>query len=685
MAGVKVSKRRDEPAPAAARRGGLRGLSWDPEPLRRLGRGAAANLTPAGLWRKHRLFTLLVMLAIVPRVLAALAFRPAELIPDSFSYMQEGVHLSPPGMIRPAGYSILLRVLEPFHSLLVVTTLQHLMGIAVAVIVYGLLRSKGLPGWGASLATVPTLFDPRQIWLESSILPDTLFGLAIIIAVAILLTERVPVIWQCAVAGLLVAYASILRGNGGPVIVAILAFMLFRRVGWRAFVAGLVAFAIPLLGYVGLFHSDYGQFDITNSSGMFLWSRTMSFANCAVIKPPPDLAPLCPDAQPHHGPAQAPPWSVGAVLDARSPADYLWASGAWWRHDAHPGINAYNNKLAMRFAIDAIKAQPLDYLRVTGRDVMLTFLATDRPQSILALDFTTKPDLATLPPNYIRDLQRYAHTSSNTHPVQPYAYLLLFYQLPVYFPGFAYFLVITAGLVGVVRSWWRRRRPEAGLIPWTIVALPWSFAVIIIVVAPALHEYLYRYAISAVPVACLAAGLAFVRRPPQLALTGPAGPADLAAHVYPPQETVRATDAPLASQTVPDPQATAAPQETSAPQETPAPQAASAPQAPSAAQVISASQAPSDPQAASAARATSGPEAPPDFDTDTDPGWASLPASRADTPPEFAPGPNHSTDAEHGTDAESDADTGPIPKTPPAAAPHDGPTIALSESLPAKM
>ena len=33
---------------------------------------------------------------------------------------------------RPAGYPMFLRVLHPFHSLLVVTTAQHIMGILLA-------------------------------------------------------------------------------------------------------------------------------------------------------------------------------------------------------------------------------------------------------------------------------------------------------------------------------------------------------------------------------------------------------------------------------------------------------------------------------------------------------------------------------------------------------------------------
>ena len=93
-----------------------------------------------------------MLLALIPRVLAALAFRPALLTADSFLYMQGAVN-GPLGVIRPSGYSFLLFFFKHLpHPLLLVTTLQHLMGIAIAVIVYALLRYWGLPGWGASLA-----------------------------------------------------------------------------------------------------------------------------------------------------------------------------------------------------------------------------------------------------------------------------------------------------------------------------------------------------------------------------------------------------------------------------------------------------------------------------------------------------------------------------------------------------
>jgi hypothetical protein len=461
-----------------------------------------SGLAPATLWRDHRLFTVAACLSVLPRLVAMLGFKPALLIQDSFSYLGQGIHLFPLGQTRPEGYPLLLRVLEPFHSLLLVTTLQHLMGIALAAMIYAVLRGRGLPAWGATLAAVPTLFDSRQIWLESSILPDTLFTFVLLVAVVLLVRPK-PSVWQAVLAGLLVSWASVIRGNGAPVIVIILAFLLIMRVGWRVVVACATAFAVPLLGYMLVFDVEHGAFNITNSGGLFLWSRTMSFANCAVINPPADLRSLCPQAQPDHPTAPAPPWSVTALLGERSPAAYLWASGAWYQVDAHPGINAYNDKRATSFAVRAIEAQPLDYLKTVGEGVMLTFLTTDRSQDYLSLHFTAAPHVATLAHWMTHNERLYAHTTSNTHVVQPWAFLMFMYQEPVWFPGIVFLGVVLGGLVLLIRRWrgWGR-----------YAALAWTVGIVNLVVPIAAHELDYRYAISAVPFACLALGLAFIRK-----------------------------------------------------------------------------------------------------------------------------------------------------------------------------
>jgi len=408
---------------------------------------------------------------------------------------------------------VFLLLLSPFHALTLVTTVQHLIGIATAAGVYVLLRHWGRPAWGATLAACPTLFDSRQVALESSILPDTAYALLLLAAVAVVLIRRAPgpgedarrarpAPAQCAVSGALLFGAAILRGNGAPELLALLAVLAVQRAGLRALAAATIAFTLPLLGYMSLFAARYGNFALTNSDGMFLWSRTMSFADCSVIRPPADLRMLCPARQPRP-PRPAPPWSVPAMLGSPTPAAYLWAPGVWWREDAHPGFNAVNNGLALRFALAAIRAQPAGYVRTVASGVMLTFLATDRTLNVRQLHFTATPDVARLNRSQRRHLERYGHVGSNTRPVEPYAYFLYLYQEPVYFPGLAFGLVLATGLAGAARQWRRGGGPPA---------LPWAVAALGIVVPVAVHEYHYRYAISVVPVACLAAGLAFARR-----------------------------------------------------------------------------------------------------------------------------------------------------------------------------
>lgn len=467
-----------------------------------------AELRPGALWRRHRLFTIAVLVALLPRILAALAFRPALLTSDSFLYMR-GATTGDLGAIRPSGYSFFLRLLQSLpHPLLAVTTAQHLMGIAVAVIVYGMLRYWGLPGWGACLATLPTLFDSHELALESYILPDTLYCLMIVAAAALLLTKRTPRPWQCALAALLAGYACVLRANGLALIVVFGAFVLLRRVGWQAITAAAVALAVPVGGYALAFRAQYGALNLTESDGIFLWSRTTSFANCAVIRPPPDLRPLCPGRDKLVTPSgPTPAWSVTALLSEPTPSDYLWSADAWWRHDAHPGINSYNNKLGQQFALRAIEAQPASYVRVVAENVLLTFLTTDRPQGVSDMTFTRAPRIAHLPSYYQRDIKDYAGTTSNTRAVYPYAYFMLLYQQPVYFPGVIFLLVVLAGLVLVLRDW--RRRGGIQLLPWGLAAVS--------VVSPAvLTGSLYRYTIVAIPLSGLAVGLAVAqlrRRP----------------------------------------------------------------------------------------------------------------------------------------------------------------------------
>ena len=92
-----------------------------------------------------------------------------------------------------------------------------------------------------------------------------------------------------------------------------------------------------------------------------------------------------------------------------------------------------------------------------------------------------------------------------TRAVQPYASWMVHYQRYVYLPGTLLGVILLAGLAGMAV---RRRVGGAGM--------PWAFAVTILLVPPLIVDFDLRYLVPAVPVACLAAALAFA--------PGPGGP-----------------------------------------------------------------------------------------------------------------------------------------------------------------
>ena len=88
--------------------------------------------------------------------------------------------------------------------------------------------------------------------------------------------------------------------------------------------------------------------------------------------------------------------------------------------------------------------------------------------------------------------------------MQPWQHLLQVYQRYFYLRGTLLGLILLIGAAGVLARW--RRWGGIGLLPWLVGAL-------MIVLPPMTAGFSYRYVLAAVPPACLAAGLAFARRP----------------------------------------------------------------------------------------------------------------------------------------------------------------------------
>ncbi len=483
-----------------------------------------------GFARRHWLFALALLAASVPRAVAMLGFQPAILFRmDSYDYLWGASHISP-DLVNPSGYSLFLWLLRPLHSLAAVVALQHLMGLGIATMAYAVLRRHGLPAWGATLGAAPALFLPAFMLTETLIMSDLLAMALMVAALGVLLLGS-PSLARSAAAGLLMGTSAIVRPTTLPLVIAIPLFLLLRRAGWRRAGTALAAGALPVLGYMGWFAAVHGSVNMSQSNGLFLWSRTMSFADCSVIKPPADLRQLCPTAQ--HGflaqadPAKRPP-----------PKWYLWMPGlswSWW-HAAPAGMvpdkvpfTAANNTRALRFAVLAIRAQPLAYTSTVGRETIEPFTSNDatlhfpgsqppfvmdRPHLSYALaavqDYTgSAAGLAPL----IRDGAHFTAQQNG-----PYAYLMREYQRLVFLPGFGLGLIALAGLAGIALP---RRRSAAAILLWLSAA-------VIIVLPIAEHEYAYRYALPAVPLLAMAAALAFRRHgsgEPQAADAGEPQPA----------------------------------------------------------------------------------------------------------------------------------------------------------------
>ena len=240
----------------------------------------------------HWQFTIVLAAAILVRIIVILGYPPILWFNDSYNYLYDAVtHI--PDRVRPNGYPFLIDLLLPLHSAYPLAVLQAAMGVGMGVIIYALLRHRGLPWWGAVLPTLPVLFDSYELHLEHMVTADTLFVFLGTVAVVILCWSDRPSVPAMAVAGLLIGYATVVRSVGQPLLVVVLVAMLVRRVGWRRLVTVLVAGVVPIAAYMIWFHGTYGNYALTESSGTFLYGRVSTFAECAKMKPPADLQVLC--------------------------------------------------------------------------------------------------------------------------------------------------------------------------------------------------------------------------------------------------------------------------------------------------------------------------------------------------------------------------------------------------------
>jgi hypothetical protein len=458
------------------------------------------------LVREHGVFAVVLFAAVALRVIVLLGYPEVVWFGDSGTYLGAALHLVP-SLIRPSGYSVFLWLLEPFHSLFVVAAVQHLLGVLTGVMVYALVSRAArarwpdavwLPGALGTLVTVPILLDAYQIELEQLLMADELFTFLTVAAVTVVMWRRRPSWRAASAAGLLMAFAALTRSTGLPLLIVLVVCLLVRliqsgglRTGWRPIAAAIVVFAIPMVAYVFWFHAEHKTYELTRTDQIFLYGRTVAFADCKVMKPRPELAALCRDGLPKD-PDAAVSWEA------------LWGPSSAFRTipGGVGGVEA--NKLAGEFVRLAIEKQPGDYLRVIARDTFRAF-EWDRepyPNRVTMEGYRFPVRAVPLSPVDAQVGLRYGGVSATPTVVEPWAGWMRDYQRWFFLRGTMLGVILLVGLAGIVRQWrhWGGR-----------ALLPWLMSLALLVIPAATADFDYRYVLPAVPFALLAAGLALIR------------------------------------------------------------------------------------------------------------------------------------------------------------------------------
>jgi hypothetical protein len=322
----------------------------------------------------------LVVFGIALRLALWLAYSPTVInLADSGSYVGLAGGELFGEATRTVGYPIFLRAAHAISSQIEFTiALQHLMGIATALVLYAAVRRLGAPVWAAAAAPAAILLSLDQIFLEHAVMNETLFTLLFVIALYAAiraLGDPRPIAgpfdtrhaWIAAAAAA-IALAGWVRAVGVSVIALFVLWFAFACPGsWRvrlanAAVSALVAAAV-LLVYFAMHSSATGYFGLSEAGGWALYSRVAPFADCTRFDPPKGTRALC-----ERTPVDARPGPDFYGHEPGSPARRLYG-----------GPPAGDEQLG-EFARRALFAQPLSYAADLGRDLVRYFFPGFQPQ-----------------------------------------------------------------------------------------------------------------------------------------------------------------------------------------------------------------------------------------------------------------------------------------------------------------
>ena len=192
---------------------------------------------------------------------------------------------------------VLRPLLFLFGNLASVAALQHLLGLAMGVAIYVLLRRRGARPWLAAVATMPVLLNAYQIQIEQNVLAETLFEVLIVAGVVALLWNPEPKLTALIASGIVLGMAVTVRTVGLPLVLpaAVYAAAAGPR-GWGRVVRSVVlaARSSPSRVYVGYYHHWSHRIGLTTADAAVLAGRAEVIVDCHSLSLPSYEQVLCP-------------------------------------------------------------------------------------------------------------------------------------------------------------------------------------------------------------------------------------------------------------------------------------------------------------------------------------------------------------------------------------------------------
>jgi hypothetical protein len=354
---------------------------------------SAARRTPA-VWA----LAAITLLGALLRLFFLYRYRPALLgFPDSVVYVidaHQGLFADP---LRVSGYALFLRLLHAISPhLVLVTIVQHGLGLASGLLLFDAVRRAGAPiGLGLVPAAV-VMLGGSELMLEHALLNDSLFIFFADLSLWLVVRAWAGSAWWALGVGVSTGCAAIDRTVGLELLPFMLACLMLapartpaasvgadsgraagaarlaglRRLqrahpaaGWRlgALLAAVVGSLIVIVPFMYAHKRDTGSWGFASKSDFDLYARVAPWAECSKFTPPAGTAKLC-----IHTPVSQRQGVDAWEFTGSSPAVAAYGSPEWFG----PPPQKDENSQLRSFAIAAIEGQPLTYLHYVSRELV---------------------------------------------------------------------------------------------------------------------------------------------------------------------------------------------------------------------------------------------------------------------------------------------------------------------------